>query len=448
MILYLSGRFKYTYTHKTTKMEHINRDRLFIASCVALTVTSMTFAIRAGMLEPLGIQFGLNNQQLGWIAGTAFWGFPLAVIIGGMLVDVIGMGRLMWLAFFCHVAGILLTIFAGGFWTLYFSTLLIGIANGTVEAACNPLIATMYPENKTTKLNHFHIWFPGGLVIGGLVVYFMNQIGWNWQAQMATMLLPALAYAYLFIGQKFPVTERVAEGVSTTDMYRAIFSPLFLFMIVCMFGTAITELGTNQWIAVLLDNVSDNAILLLVFISGIMAFGRSMAGPVVHRMSPPGVLLISAILAGLGLFALSAASGAVASFAAAGLFAVGVTYFWPTMLGFVSEYLPRSGAVGLAVMGAAGMFATSLFLPVIGEVYDAALVAALPEGADVAVYKAAEAGTTEAMAYTDAQVQAGPAILRRMAIIPVFLTLAFGGLFLYRHKLEERRREVMRKATA
>ncbi len=429
-------------------MQEINRDKLFVASCVALTVTSMTFAIRAGMLEPLGVQFGLSNEQLGWIAGTAFWGFPLAVIIGGMLVDVVGMGRLMWVAFFCHVVGILMTIFAGGFWTLYFSTLLIGIANGTVEAACNPLIATMYPENKTTKLNHFHIWFPGGLVIGGLVVYFMSQVGWNWQAQMATMILPSLIYAYMFFGEKFPVTERVAEGVSTGDMYRSILSPLFLFMVICMFGTAITELGTNQWIAVLLDNVSDNSILLLVFISGIMAVGRGLAGPVVHRISPPGVLFASAIIAGLGLLALSSASGAVAIFAAAGLFAVGVTYFWPTMLGFVSEYLPRSGAVGLAVMGAAGMFATSIFLPIIGNVYDANLLSALPEGADLAAYKAAMEGTAEAMAYADAQVKAGPDILSRMAVIPGFLALAFGGLFLFRHKLEERRRAVLKAAKA
>ena len=398
----------------------------------------MTFAIRAGMLNQLGIDFGLTTEQLGWIAGTAFWGFPLAVIVGGLLVDVIGMSRLMLIAFISHVLGIVLTIFAGGFWGLFFSTLLIGIANGTVEAACNPLIATMYPEDKTTKLNHFHVWFPGGLVIGGLVVYFMNQIGWNWQIQMATMLLPAVVYGVMFIGQKFPVTERVAEGVSSGEMYKSLLTPLFLFMVVCMFGTAITELGTNQWIDVLLKNVTSNAILLLVLISGVMVVGRSLAGPVVHRISPPGVLLVSAILSALGLYLLSSLSGG-ALFAAAIIFAIGVTYFWPTMLGFVAEYIPKSGAVGLALIGAAGMFATSIFFPIMGNLYDASILGALPEGADLQAYQAAAEGSAEAATFAEAQIKAGPAILRKMTIIPIFLILAFGALFLRRKKLEELR---------
>ncbi|MBK8702648.1 MAG: MFS transporter [Saprospiraceae bacterium] len=419
-------------------MEYINRNRLFLASCTALVVTSMTFAIRAGMINPLGVQFGLSNEQLGWIASMAFLGFPIAVIIGGLVVDIIGMGRLMVVAFIAHLAGILLTIFASDFWTLLISTLLIGLANGTVEAACNPLVATLYPENKTTKLNHFHVWFPGGIVIGGLIVYFMNQAGLNWQWQMSTMFLPLLAYGYLFGGQRFPVTERVAVGVSTSEMYSAVVSPLFLFMVLCMFGTAITELGTNQWIDVLLKKVTDSPILILVMVSGIMALGRSLAEPVVHRFSPPGVLLASAILAALGLYAMSIADGATI-FAAAAIFALGVTYFWPTMLGFVSEYIHKSGAVGLAVIGAAGMFATFIFQPVIGAVYDAALAQALPAGAELAAYKAAAAGSTEAAAYADAQVLAGPSILRRMAFIPVALTVAFGVLFFMRKRLEHRR---------
>src|SRR5205814_8096800 len=128
---------------------------LFVASCLALLVTSLSFGIRAGILNTLGDQFHLSKGELGTIAATAFWGFPLAVIIGGMVVDVIGMKRLLEMAFIFHLAGIILTIFAGGYWTLFLSTLLIGIANGTVEAPCNPLVAALYPDNKTTKLNHF-----------------------------------------------------------------------------------------------------------------------------------------------------------------------------------------------------------------------------------------------------------------------------------------------------
>ncbi len=408
----------------------VNTNKLFIASCLALVVTSMTFAIRAGMLGQLGIDFGLNTEELGWIAGTAFWGFPLAVIIGGALVDIIGMRKLMYAAFFSHVIGIVMTITAGGFWALFFSTLLIGIANGLVEAVCNPLIASMYPDDKTTKLNHFHIWFPGGLVIGGLVAYFLGGAGIGWQIQMATMLIPAAIYGVMFLGEKFPVTERVAQGVSTGEMYKSLLNPLFIFMVICMFGTAITELGTNQWIGVLMANVTDNALLLLVFISGIMAIGRGMAGPVVHKMSPAGVLLISAIFASIGLYLLSTLSGNML-FVAAGIFALGVTYFWPTMLGFVAEYTPRTGAIGLSLMGGAGMFANSIFFPIMGRMYDSNLSSHLPEGADLATYQGADAGTEMANQFAQAQVLAGPEILQSMVVIPVLLTLAFGALYFY-----------------
>jgi len=146
-------------------MQAVNKNQLFVGSCLALLVTSLSFGIRAGILNRLGVDFALDKEQLGTIAATAFWGFPLAVIIGGMVVDIIGMKRLLGIAFVFHIAGIALTIFAGKFgnpfWALFISTLFIGIANGTVEAACNPLVTALYPDNKTTKLNHFHLWFPG-----------------------------------------------------------------------------------------------------------------------------------------------------------------------------------------------------------------------------------------------------------------------------------------------
>ena len=416
-------------------MENINRNQLFIASCVALTVTSMTFAIRAGMLGQLGIDFGLSTEQLGYIAGTAFWGFPLAVIFGGALVDTIGMRKLMYAAFVSHVLGIVLTIVAGGFWGLFISTLLIGIANGLVEAVCNPLIASMYPENKTTKLNHFHIWFPGGLVIGGLVAYFLSNAGIGWQVQMATMLVPAVIYGFLFFGKAFPVTERVAKGVSTSDMYNSLTEPLYIIMVVCMLGTAVTELGTNQWIDLLLRSVTENALLLLVFISSIMAVGRGFAGPIIHRMSPAGVLSFSAAFATIGLYLLATQTGTML-FVAAAVFAVGVTYFWPTMLGFVAEYTPKTGAVGLSLIGGAGMFAVSIFSPIMGKMYDNNIAAQLPEGAVVTDYSKAAEGTAEAAQYAAAQVSAGPDILLTMVWLPMFLTVAFVGLYFYTRNMK------------
>src|SRR5690348_9794769 len=145
-------------------MENINRTQLFRAACLSLLVTSLSFGIRAGILNKLGTDFQLDKAQLGSITATAFWGFPLAVVFGGIVVDLIGMKRLLVMAFVFHLAGILLTVFAQGYWTLFLSTLLIGLANGTVEAACNALVTALYPDNKTSKLNHFHLWFPGGIV--------------------------------------------------------------------------------------------------------------------------------------------------------------------------------------------------------------------------------------------------------------------------------------------
>ncbi|HTL08313.1 MAG TPA: MFS transporter [Chitinophagaceae bacterium] len=386
-------------------LPNVQRKQLFIASCMALLVTSLSFGIRAGILGRLGTQFNLDAQQLGTIAATAFWGFPLAIIIGGMVVDVIGMKKLLIAAFVFHLIGILLTIFASGYWTLFISTLCIGIANGTVEAACNPLVATIHSDNKTTKLNHFHLWFPGGIVIGTLIVYFLDKAGIGWQIQVGLMIIPTLIYGYLFSKLTFPVTERVASGISSSQMYKALLKPLFILMIILMFGTAITELFTGQWIDVLLKNVTNNAILLLTIETGVMVVGRAFAGPVVHRLAPQGVLLISSILAALGLYLLGHSSGNML-FAGALIFGMGVCYFWPTMIGFVSENLPETGAVGLNFMGAAGMFAVSVYMIFMGGYYDRLQQSKPPA-------------------------EAGQDIINVTLVIPIVLIVAFTGLFFY-----------------
>jgi MFS family permease len=408
----------------------IPRKQLFTASCLALLVTSLSFGIRAGILGKLGTDFNLNASELGTIAATAFWGFPLAVVIGGFIVDVIGMKRLLEMAFIFHLAGIILTITATGYWSLFLSTLMIGIANGTVEAACNPLVASLFTDNKTTKLNHFHLWFPGGIFIGTLIVFGLNKLGVSWQLEVATMLIPTLIYGYLFFKLKFPVTERVAAGVSNKQMYLSILSGLFLFMIICMFGTAITELFTAQWIDVLLKNVTNNAILILTLDTGVMVVGRAFAGPIVKRISPQGVLLMSAILASLGLYLLGHSTGNMI-FVGALVFGMGVCYFWPTMLGFVSENLPRTGAVGMNLMGGAGMFAVSLYMIFMGKHYDTLVAGKLPAGADLQTYTQAPAGSDLANTLFEAKKAAGPAIINFTLMIPLALIVAFAGLNLY-----------------
>lgn len=397
----------------------IQPKKLFYTSCLALIVTAMTFAIRAKIMTMWGNDFKLTSEQVGLIAGTAFWGFTLAQIVGGPLIDVVGMRKILTLAFVGHLLGVAVTIFATSFWTLFLGTLLIGIANGSVEAACNPLVATIYSNQKTKMLNRFHMWFPGGNVIGGLIAYLMiDSLQLSWQALMGVLLVPALIYGVLFLTQRFPQTERAASGISYKGMLKACVGPLFIFMVLCMFLTASTELGTSQWIEALLKQVGVSAILVFVFINFIMAIGRLFAGPVVHRLNPAGMLLFSAIFATLGLFWLSHASGYEA-FAAAAVFAAGVCYFWPTMLGFVSEYIPETGALGLNIMGGAGMLSVAIILPFMGSWYDGNKAKAVQQGADQVA----------------AELQAGRDTMMTVIILPVILIVAFVFLFLkYRKK--------------
>lgn len=396
-----------------------NSNRLFIASCLALVVTAMTFSIRAGILGQLSTDFGLTDADLGWINATAFLGFPIAMLIGGPLCDVLGMGFLLTLAFVGHLLGIGLTIYAQGFWGLFLSTFLIGFANGMVEAACNPLVTALYPKEKTKMLNRFHMWFPGGLLIGGLISYFFSYLGFSWQSLLTTMILPTAVYGFLFLNQTFPATERVSTGVSQSEMIKACFSPLYLVMIFCMFLTATTELGTNQWIAKIMESTTSNAVLLIVFISGIMATGRYFAGWVEQRLSPVLMLLYSAILSVVGLYLLATLEGQ-AVFLAAGVFALGVCFFWPTMLGFTAEYIPKSGALGLALMGGAGMFATSIFNPIIGKFLDWGRNDALAKG----------------FSMHEAELKAGQAALLYMCSFPLILVFIFALLYLNRRRFE------------
>ncbi|QLE01357.1 MFS transporter [Galbibacter sp. BG1] len=382
--------------------ENINKQQLFIGSCIALVVTSMTFAIRAKLemvFGPAGV--GLSLEQIGTAFAPAFWGFTLAMIFGGPLVDSLGIKRISWIAFVTHAIGITLTIMANDMNSLFIATLFVGIGNGMVEAAFNPMIASMFPTKKTKMLNRFHVWFPGGIVIGSILGWLvMDVMGLSWQIMVGLLYIPVIIYGLIFWGKKFPVTERVQMGGSFGNMVRNLGKPLFIFMVVCMLMTAASELGTTQRIESLLHNSVAYPLLVLAFINGIMALGRAFAGQVIHKLQPAGMLLFSAIFTFIGLWLLTITSGGF-TFAAAAVFAIGVTFFWPTMIGFVAEYLPETGALGLSIMGGAGMLSVSLVLPIMGRLMDTA-------------------NATEA--------------LRTMSILPAILIIAFLGLNIYMRK--------------
>lgn len=397
-------------------MQAVNHRQLFLASRIALIVTAITFAYRAALEGTWETEFNLTKEQIGWIFSPAFWGFTLAMIFGGPLCDILGMKKLIGLAFIGHVAGIIVYLVAKDATTLFIGTVCIGVGNGMVEAACNPLVVSLYPDNKTTMLNRFHVWFPGGIVIGGLISFLLlEKMHMDWRIMVAILFIPAVIYGLMFWKLEFPRTERVVKGISTKEMFMSCLNPLYIIMILCMFMTAATELGTGTWITALLSGAGVSGILILVFINGVMAIGRSFAGPIVHRLNPNGMLIFSSVFAAIGLFLLSRSSGYMA-FGAAFVFAAGICFFWPTMLGFVSEYLPKTGALGLSLMGGAGMFSVSLVLPIMGKWFDNAKAAAVAAGT--------EAKQAEAVAGTDT--------LMKVAIMPAILIIVFTIIYVVR----------------
>ena len=349
--------------------------RLFTASCIALIATAMSFAIRGDIMGDFEAVFSLTATEVGWISGAAFWGFGISILFGGPLCDVLGMRLLARLAAVGHIAGALLTIAAPSFAVLFVATLVIGIANGLVEAFANPLVATLFSRNKTTKLVALHAWFPGGIVIGGLLAYGCTQIGLGWQAKMLLLLVPSVVYTVMFWRETFPPTESAAAGVSLAGMVAEVRRPLFLVVWLCMWLTAATELGPGQWVANIFNEVLESGtqagIILLVWVNGIMYLMRQFLGAIPHRVSPTLLIVCTAPVAAAGLFLFGQTETAPMWFLAAALLAVGTAFWWPTMLGITSERFPAGGALLLAIIGASGSISTAVSGPVMGAINDA-----------------------------------------------------------------------------
>jgi MFS family permease len=389
-------------------MNEHNPQRLFYGSCFALITTAFSFSIRAGILPQLAESFSLTATQLGFINQMFFLGFPISMVLGGIFYGTLGPKRIMIFAFFAHTLGIIMTIYAGGYTGLLISTLFIGLGNGCTEAACNPMIATAYTgKMMNTLLNRFHMWFPGGIVLGSLVSYFMTEMNLGWQAQIWVIMIPTLIYAYLFWGQVFPEGKNI-EVDSLKANLKAMFTPLFLFMCACMTLTAISEFGPTQWAQLVLAKSGAEPMVILALITGLMAVGRYFGGEFVHKFDQPGVLLGSAVLTAIGIFLFSTQTGAMA-YVAAVIFATGVCYFWPNMIGFTAEKMPMSGAIGMSIVGAFGMLSTAIWQPFIGGWIDKA-------GAEAA----ASGLQGDAL-----ELAAGQATLQRMIIFPAILIVAF-----------------------
>jgi MFS transporter, putative metabolite:H+ symporter len=388
-------------------MNDTNSKRLFYGSCFALITTAFSFSIRAGILSELKTTFDLSATQLGFINSMFFFGFPISMVLGGIFYNTIGPKKIMIFAFIAHTIGIVMTIFSGGYVGLLISTLFIGLGNGCTEAACNPMIAASYSgKEMNTLLNRFHMWFPGGIVLGSLISFGMTKLNFGWEAQIWIILIPTIIYAYLFYGQVFPEPKK--EIASMSQNLKAMATPLFIFMCACMTLTAISEFGPSQWSQLVLTKSGAEPMVIVALTFGVSAVGRYFGGAFVHRFDQTGVLLASAITATIGITLLSTQTGSLAYLAAV-VFGMGVCYFWPNMIGFVAEKIPTSGAIGMSIVGAFGMLSTSIWQPIIGGWIDSARVKATSMGLEGDALELA----------------AGQATLQTMITFPVILIVLF-----------------------
>jgi MFS family permease len=377
--------------------------RLFVASCVSLVTTSMVFATRGAITGPMTAQFHLSNEQIGLIYGPAFWGFTIAIFVCGLLVDLVGMRLVHILSSLGYLVGLTLVLLAPrpdlaagtlvngifdhpGTTMLYGGFLAMGLSQGLVEGVINPLVATLYADRKSQMLNVLHAWWPGGMIIGGLLCVGLDRAGAPWQVKLGTLAVPAIISLVMAIGTSYPRTERVQSNVSNAEMLREVFRPLFLLLLFTMLLTASTELGPDQWFGKVMGDITGwqaDGILFLAYTAGLMFVLRFFFSGVVHRFSPFAVLTVCAVLVGVGLYWLGSlplpaagtrADGATVAmaFVAATVFGIGKTYFWPTMLGITNEQFPRGGALLMNLMGGAGMLASAVILPIMGGMLDSA----------------------------------------------------------------------------
>lgn len=387
-----------------------HQQRLFWGCFIALIATACGFIVRVMILNEWGVEFNLSESEKGQIIGVGFWPFAVSIVLFSLVIDKIGYKAAMIFAFVCHALSAVVTIFATGYEMLWIGTFIAALGNGTVEAFINPVVATIFHREKTKWLNILHAGWPGGMVLGGIIAVLLGVVGIDsWQVKVGLILIPTIIYGVMLINQEFPVHERVASGVSYQAMLKevgiigalivsslmtievcrffgienyyvrgaialaltgaygfyvkSLGQPLFIFLLFIMMPLATTELGTDGWITSLMENAMGvyglPPVTVLLYTSVIMMTLRFFAGPIVHRFSPIGLLMGSAVVAILGLVFLSKAAG-IGILLAATLYAFGKTFFWPTMLGVVAEQFPKGGAMTLNTIAGVGMLAVGI----------------------------------------------------------------------------------------
>lgn len=428
----------------------IDRRKLYLVGNLSIFMIGLGFAVRANIASDLQhdiydrIDLANSAAMVGSALGATFSGFALTLLFGSALVDLIGMKRMLLLSALGYILGSLGLIGAAVMPThaaieiiVMSSLLLTGLGWGAVEAASNPMVASLYPEEKTHRLNILHAWWPAGIVVGGLLGVGISAAGLPWAINVFILMIPAIALAWMVATSTFPVTERVAAGVSYRDMFgELIRRPLFWVFWCCMWLTAAAELAPGQWVDITLSNIAGMpGILILVYVSGLMFVMRHFAGPIVERISSVGLMFMSCLLAGIGLYLLSLANSPALAFAAATVWGIGVCYMWPTTLAIVSERFPRGGAMAMGLMGFGGGMSIQFVLPQMGTIFDSA--------------KAEAAGGVEKLVTLSPDAMesviryASVESFQSVATIPLILLPVFGLIWLVDHKTKARQPNII-----
>lgn len=367
--------------------EKLNRRRLFFTANLSMLMIGLGFAVRANIAKDLQrdlfdrLDLAHSARMVGESLGITFSGFALTLLLGSALVDLVGARRVLAFAGLGFIGGSLLVVIASllpvgsvTYPLVLMGLLLTGLGWGAVEAGSNPMVAAIYPEDKTHRLNMLHAWWPAGIVIGGLMGLAFGALQVDWRVNLVLLIVPGTLLAWFALTTRFPVTERVASGVTYGEMFRELArQPMYVLWFACMMLTVASELAPGQWVDLALSRVVGmHGIVLLVYVSALMFVMRHFAGPLSRRLSPIGILWFGSLLAAIGLYGLSISAAPLAAFVAATIWGVGVCYFYPTMVASVAERFPRGGALFMGLTGFAGGISIQFILPRLGAIFDSA----------------------------------------------------------------------------
>ena len=354
---------------------------IYFASIMTLIATGVGFGVRGAILGKWGGQFGFTKTDLGYITGGGLTGFGITIIAFSFFADLIGFKKLLIGAFFVHLLSAIVTLAAtpvfhafgknAAYYCLFGGSFIFSLGNGMCEASINPLTATLFPKSKTHYLNILHAGWPIGLVVGSLLSYFFVDVV-RWEVLMAIYMIPVFYYGVVVLKNPFPVSEAAAAGVKIGETLLTLVAPLLIFLWIIHAMVGYVELGTDSWVQNIMNNVIGKyALLLFVYISLLMTILRFTAGPIVHKINPLGLLFLAACCGAIGLYMLGSFTGLAMIVVAGTIFALGKTFYWPTMLGVIGERFPKGGALAMGISGGIGMLSAGLLgSPGIGYTQD------------------------------------------------------------------------------